>query len=148
MKNIDATEMAFKHGYEKGYAAGKPKWIPVGERLPEKDGDYLALKHLGKHHWCDVLCFAKDGRNVDKYDFVDELVCYLLVCLPVHLILGYLGDFGAALSQFFIGQSAIWAILACDVWVAFVINMVIYGLFWIVMVAITHSVWNKNRIRK
>jgi hypothetical protein len=31
-----ATEEAFKHGYEKGYAAGKPKWIPVTDRLPEK----------------------------------------------------------------------------------------------------------------
>lgn len=27
----DATELAYKNGYEKG----KPKWIPVGERLPQ-----------------------------------------------------------------------------------------------------------------
>lgn len=36
-----ATEEAFKHGYEKGYAAGKPKWIPVTERVPE--GEELVL---------------------------------------------------------------------------------------------------------
>ena len=34
MDQYTATEMAYKHGYEKGYAVGKPKWIPVGERLP------------------------------------------------------------------------------------------------------------------
>ena len=36
MDKYTATELAFKHGYEKGYEAGKPKWIPVSERLPEK----------------------------------------------------------------------------------------------------------------
>ena len=36
MKNYEATERAFKNGYEKGYEDGKPKWIPVGERLPEE----------------------------------------------------------------------------------------------------------------
>ena len=35
MDKYTATEQAFKHGYEKGYEAGKPKWIPVSERLPE-----------------------------------------------------------------------------------------------------------------
>ena len=34
MDKYTATELAFKHGYEKGYEAGKPKWIPVSERLP------------------------------------------------------------------------------------------------------------------
>ena len=48
------------------------KWIPVSERLPEKDGNYLVLKRFGKHHWCDVHTFAKDGRKVDKYDFEHE----------------------------------------------------------------------------
>lgn len=36
MDKYTATEQAFKHGYEKGYEAGKPKWIPVSERLPEQ----------------------------------------------------------------------------------------------------------------
>jgi hypothetical protein len=44
MDKYTATEQAYKHGYEKGYAAGKKdatdnnvgcKWIPVSERLPE-----------------------------------------------------------------------------------------------------------------
>ncbi len=29
--------------YRKGLEDGKPKWIPVTERLPEKSGRYLAL---------------------------------------------------------------------------------------------------------
>lgn len=36
MKNIDAIETAYKNGYDKGYEDGKPKWIPVSERFPEK----------------------------------------------------------------------------------------------------------------
>ena len=51
MKNIDATERAFKNGYEagfkEGYAGGVDvgkrnalKWIPIVERFPtEIDGD-------------------------------------------------------------------------------------------------------------
>ena len=65
-----ATEEAYKHGYEKGYADGyMGHWIPVSERLPEKDGGYLVYKTFGKHGWCDVLDFAKDGRKVNIYDF-------------------------------------------------------------------------------
>lgn len=33
MKTYEATEQAYKNGYE----AGKPKWIPVTERLPQED---------------------------------------------------------------------------------------------------------------
>ena len=44
------------------------KWIPVTERLPEDDGEYLALgNYFG--WWHAVLMFAKDGRKVDEYDF-------------------------------------------------------------------------------
>lgn len=49
MDKYTATELAFKHGYEKGYEAGKPKWIPVSERLPERDGQYLCNYHFGNH---------------------------------------------------------------------------------------------------
>ena len=45
------------------------KWIPVSERLPDKDGKYLTYYH---NHFGDitrVLDFAKDARKVNKYDF-------------------------------------------------------------------------------
>ena len=53
MDKYTATELAFKHGYEKGYEAGKKfatdnnvgcKWIPVSERLPEGDKVVLCYK--------------------------------------------------------------------------------------------------------
>ena len=46
------------------------KWIPVTERLPEKDGYYLVAKKIFNNSiYQEVLSFAKDGRKVDKYDF-------------------------------------------------------------------------------
>ena len=46
MDNYTATEEACKKGYE----AGKPKWIPVTERLPEddlpKDSEIKTIKVL------------------------------------------------------------------------------------------------------
>ena len=55
MKPYEATESAYKNGYEKGYADGvkvassskylASKWIPVTERLPEKPGYYLTYWH-------------------------------------------------------------------------------------------------------
>ena len=47
MDKYTATEQAYKHGYEKGYEAGKPKWIPVTERLPDKNGEYIC-RHTDK----------------------------------------------------------------------------------------------------
>ena len=41
MKIHEATEQAYKNGYAKGYEDGRPKWIPVTERLP--DGEELVL---------------------------------------------------------------------------------------------------------
>ena len=37
MKSHEATEQAYKNGYDKGYEDGRPKWIPVTERLPENN---------------------------------------------------------------------------------------------------------------
>ena len=65
MDERDMCEQAFKNGYEKG----KPKWIPVSERLPEKDGHYLVFERGYLIPIIRVLEFAKDGRKVDKYDF-------------------------------------------------------------------------------
>ena len=45
------------------------QWIPVAERLPEENGNYLVVKNGYNTRWIDVLSFAKDGRKVDKYDF-------------------------------------------------------------------------------
>ena len=35
MDKYTAAEEGYKRGYEKGYEDGKPKWIPVSERLPD-----------------------------------------------------------------------------------------------------------------
>jgi hypothetical protein len=45
------------------------KWIPVAERLPEEDGQYLVFQKHTYGTYTAVLQFAKDGRKVDKYDF-------------------------------------------------------------------------------
>ena len=118
MNDNDATEIAYKNGYEAGKkdareeifqthlvvpkltkeqekllveqlrnikpmvlinhqepqieVVNQPKWIPVGERLPKKDGRYLVLKNIYGTIRHDVMGFAKDGRKVDKYDFERE----------------------------------------------------------------------------
>lgn len=92
--------------------------------------------------------FVEDLKEFLKYDFIDEMVCYLLVCLPVHLMLEYMGVLGLSFSQFFIGQSALYAILECNVWVSYVLNMLLYGIFWLVTVMVAHFIWNKQRLRK
>ena len=68
MKIYEATEQAYKNGYE----AGKPKWISVEERLPElhtkvlccgkKGGRFIAeLDTWGKE---EHLCWdKKNGRG-------------------------------------------------------------------------------------
>ena len=44
MKTYEATEQAYKNSYE----AGKPKWIPVTERLPEDFINVLACLRIGE----------------------------------------------------------------------------------------------------
>ena len=67
MKIHEATEQAYKNGYAKGYEDGRPKWIPVTERLPEEDGYYL----------CNVRSFAFRGSfyaamlKYDKGGFIE-----------------------------------------------------------------------------
>ena len=45
------------------------KWIPVTERLPEEDNEYLVFEKHSYGTQTRILRFAKDGRKVDKYDF-------------------------------------------------------------------------------
>ena len=63
MDKYTATEQAFKHGYEKGYEAGKPKWIPVSDRLPEP-GDYVMVCDI-REDWISLCEFSGDAW----YDF-------------------------------------------------------------------------------
>ena len=46
------------------------EWISVKDRLPKEDGHYLVIWNFNKTTCTEVLCFAKDARKVDKYDFV------------------------------------------------------------------------------
>ena len=55
MKEHDATETAYRNGY----ADGKPKWISVNDRLPEKDGWYLGIT---KNRNIYVLPFSADYK--------------------------------------------------------------------------------------
>ena len=49
------------------------EWVSVKDRLPEKDGSYLAvINYFGHHSSIDILYFAKDGDTVDEYDLAGE----------------------------------------------------------------------------
>ena len=49
MKEHDKCEQAYKNGYAKGYEDGKPKWIPVSERLPDKMGKFVCRYVFGEN---------------------------------------------------------------------------------------------------
>lgn len=50
------------------------RWIPVTEKLPEEDGEYLVanLTIKGKPCVYGIDMFANDLYQVDKYDFSDK----------------------------------------------------------------------------
>ena len=45
------------------------EWISVKDRLPEKDGYYIAFVEGYWARCTRLLGFAKDGRKVDEFDF-------------------------------------------------------------------------------
>lgn len=48
------------------------KWIPISERLPDKNGAYLVTIEncIGRH--IEVLDYANDLYRIDKFDFNDK----------------------------------------------------------------------------
>jgi hypothetical protein len=63
----EASE-ASAEAYKKGFEDGKPKWISVKDRLPEKDGKYLVHKNLWGTSYISTIRFAQDGERVCKHD--------------------------------------------------------------------------------
>ena len=50
-------------------ALEQQRWIPVTERLPEKDGKFLVYKNVCKgYSTIMVVGFARNGRKVHEYD--------------------------------------------------------------------------------
>lgn len=52
-----------------------PVWIPVTERLPDKDEKYLTVHTLNtipQKPWIEVCRFAKNLHKVDKYEFPEK----------------------------------------------------------------------------
>ena len=51
-----------------------PRWAPVSERLPEKDGAYLTFTStfVTKRKFIDITYFAKDGSLVGEYELVGK----------------------------------------------------------------------------
>ena len=63
-----ATETAYKNGYE----AGKPKWIPVSERLPEHFGTFLAAideVHGEKRISADAADFDPERKRWETWNY-------------------------------------------------------------------------------
>ncbi len=61
MDKYDVAEQAYKNGYEDG----KPKWIPVTERLPEKSDYYLAYHGSG---YIGILPYSVQYKLFNAFD--------------------------------------------------------------------------------
>lgn len=66
MKTYEATEQAYKNGYEAGKKDAL-KWIPVSERLPESEKKVLCILYDGFFcilEWTYWDWLWNDGHNV------------------------------------------------------------------------------------
>ena len=70
--NYDIAEMSYNNGYAKGLEDGKPKWISVEDKIPEKYGKHLCLLKSCAFRGCyyPMLMFH------DQYGFRDGCVYY------------------------------------------------------------------------
>ena len=69
----EAAIAGMKREIERMVVASKPRWIPVTERLPDKDCKYLTVNlPCNIEPIIQVCCYAKDLYKVDKYDFCDK----------------------------------------------------------------------------
>ncbi len=92
--------------------------------------------------------FGKDLAEYAKEYLLDDVLSYVVLCLPVHLMLSAAPALMAFASLFFIGQSTIYAVLSCNVWVAYLLNLVLYSLVMLLLVPVCHYFWDKKRIRE
>lgn len=73
MKNYEATERAFKNGYEKGYEDGKRdamKWIPSREKLPtRKDADKYGRVLVIEHGMIALANYCAPINYPDSFPF-------------------------------------------------------------------------------
>lgn len=77
MDKYTATELAYKHGYEKGYADGKPKWIPVEDQKKPKDRKEYFIAYVFEDsdmHFFGTAMYHANGSNgiVDGPHFSNE----------------------------------------------------------------------------
>ena len=81
MNNHEATEIAYKNGYE----AGKPKWISVTERLPE-EWEYTAKSKDGTEYYVRLLIAYK--TDIVEYEIGYYDGYKWLTEMPMHIIKG------------------------------------------------------------
>ena len=69
-ENIDITHVGddIARAYEKGYEDGKPKWIPVTERLPEQN-----TRVIGFMAWKGITAIEYQNENWYSIDHLQPL---------------------------------------------------------------------------